>query len=231
MPIRFIVKKPTVSTSGILAAGREPFWRKSQPSLAADEETTGISEIEEDASSPSKTVSTIVKTVLIVAAMGIFLYIAGWIIFGLTVLPILHIGDASWAVKWAAYPQGQTPAKTVIADQTGPIQRDLMDRFVLLLGGPESARVQVVIATPGQKIATDPSGAITADGSPTGFTSATPIAEKLLGDSYLTLCITGDCTPSQILETPTNSVMGEVLGEFTPPISIGEPPSYPTNGR
>ena len=214
------MKRPSRST-GLLSSGSLPFWKQSKPALAVDtvDPVTG----EEPIPVPNRAIASIAKGLAIVLAVLVGFTAASWLILGVTVMPTPRVDGEAWAVKWAAWPEGAVPPGSLVAVVDGPVGRDLPSRFGYQFGSG-NITIQRVIAGPGGTVTTTDSGEVLWNGEPTGATSNGLIADEQLGDAYLTACVVGECGAvgtAQIV--PTNSIMGEALGTYTPPFRIEAP--------
>ncbi len=222
----------TPSSAGSLSSGREFPWKRSKPSLLADEEATGIVAPAEEHFSPGKFFQVSAKAIIAILVFGFLLVTACWMIFGLTVLPVMRIGDGIWAVKWSAWPTGKAPREAVVATAGNEIDRGLPGRFAYLIGSNPQDSVQRIIGIPGDTVSTDSTGHFVIQGVTTKYVIDDAISEYKLSDSYLMYCITGACSAyGEYNETPTNRVMGEVLKQYSPPISLRAPPVYEEAGN
>lgn len=213
--------------SGRLVAGSEPFWKKARPSLAASLDETGIPDPDDE--SPlgvSRIGKTFIKVIAILAGVAIVLWLAVLFVLNLTVLPMPRVDGTTWAVKWAAWPQGKAPQDAFIgtyydADKTG-----ILDRTMLVL---DSSKVSIeqIVAGPSTKVSTNSMGQIIVNGSLSTHKSTTyDLLETSTGENYLTKCISGACgEPGSYRALPVQWVLGEVLGEFKPPFSISSKPN------
>lgn len=222
----------TAPREGSLSSGREPFWRRSKPSLLADEELTGVPVPADEHFSPLNFFRVSAKTVVSIFVFFCILLIACWALFGVTILPVARVGGSTWAIKWSAWPQGQAPQNAIVATAGTSIQKDIFGRLAFLVGDNPQDSVQQIVAGPGGTISSDMSGNILWKGIPTGYKTNTPIVEYTLGESYLAYCIAGACGETgEYAEVESDRVIGEVLKEYSPPISIKDPPSYQAAGE
>lgn len=219
--------KPGRNEPAALSAGVEPPWRSSRPSLAADPLGDDVAAELPKRREPLAWSSA--KAIAGVLAIAAGVAVAGWVILGLTVLPTMRIGDQAWFVKWAAHPEGQVPAGTIVAAGSEPVRRGLLDRAVSLAGLDAGSRaIYVIVAGPGSEARSEPDGRVIWAGTDTGYSTPVPIPPHLLGGSYLAMCVTGPCgEPGTFSDVPASHVLGTVIAGWRFPFTMTGPPQPP----
>lgn len=212
--------------SGRLVAGSEPFWKKSRPTLAASIDETGIPDPDDDSvMGTSRIVKTFGKVIAILLGVSIVLWLAVLFVLNLTVLPMPRVEGTTWAVKWAAWPQGKAPENSLVGTYKYANQTGILDRSMLILDS-SGVSIEQIIAGPSTKVSSDSAGQIIVNGVTTSHKSTTyNMPETATGENYLTKCVSGPCgEPGSYRAIPVQWLLGEVLGEFKPPFSIGNKP-------
>lgn len=206
-----------------MSAGSLPFWKQSRPALAAEEAGPGVPSGEAALPTSSRAIATGAK-VMATALIGLLAFtFFGWLILGLTVMPTPRVDGAAWAVKWAAWPEDAAPQGALAAVTADPVNRGIVGRLGYQFGQGDIT-IQRIVAGPGGTVFTDADKNVYYDGIATGLRAAQEIPEQALGDAYLTICLSGCGTATGLVaKAPTDSILGEALGIYSPPFSVTPP--------
>lgn len=153
------------------------------------------------------------RAFIVLLVFAILVLTACWAILIATVVATPIVDGKLYVVQRAPWVEGRAPEQSVTYVVSQPVQRDLLGRFVLQIGGDDKAAIMEVAAAANSDIAINKSGTIFVDGVATHYQTSTAITPHRLGNSYLMICISGPCgTPGTPSEVPIEHVLGKVLG-------------------
>lgn len=218
--------RPNKTAAGRLAAGKEPFWSRSRrPRRVAVEAETGVPDPEEPVVDGRSAIAAVLSVVAILLTLVAVLSVVIWLAIGLTVMPTPRVAGDIWAVKWAAWPQGQVPPGSIVMSTPEQVSGDLSSRFGLLLADGEGATLSQIVGGPTGSVETTQSLQILINGQDTGYRSPSPISKQNIGDQYVAICLKGCSADGVIHLIPIGNVVGEVMGRYKFPLEITPMPS------
>lgn len=210
-----------------LASGPIRRWVVGKPRLAATPEITprlsAPTPSGASSSSPTATGSAgsnlgyrlgvLFRASVVLIVFATIVLAACWAILVATVLATPLVDGKLYAVQRAPWVEGKAPEKEIAYVVSQPVQRDLISRFSLQLGGDDNAAIMEVAAAANSQISVDGSGTILINGVASPYRSDEVFAPHRLGNSYLMVCVKGPCgTPGTPSEVPIERVLGKVLG-------------------
>ena len=207
------MKIPKPSNEGALSSGRRLGLgiTTRRPALAVE----GEAQPSQNGSPFVSFILSFIRSITASVVILVILLVSGWLLLGLTALPILSVNGTPWLVKWAAWPEGMVPsASGAVAMVSGSArQTDLGARFSLLVSQDDGRKIVQVVAGPGGEIKAGPDLQIYYNNVPTGAYAVTPFPSTRLGSNYFALCLSGaSCESGQYELVPIQNVLGEVVG-------------------
>lgn len=198
--------------------------RNRRPSLAVDG-------AQPNSPTPSNVTGAIVAIIRGIAAaifITVTLVVSGWLILGLTILPVVQVEGTPWVVRWAAWPEAMVPSGSVAMVSSSPRDSSMGARFSLIVSGGNNSIMEIV-AGPGGEIKAGPDKQIFYNEIPTQWQFNDAIPPTKIGNQYLAVCILGPtCTPGVAELVPVERILGEVVGSLKLSPTLGPVPSTPT---
>lgn len=194
-------------------------WVVGKPKLAAD-----VTVVTGEKPDRPNLFGVLFRLAILCVSMAAVVAAGCWIIFGMTVMPLVRAGGENWLVRTGAWTQGQAPTGTPVFVLPDPVQRDALSKAVRLISPSDSHSIVTVLAHPGQKVVTT-GKTITVDGMDTGV-PANGYTFVDNGGRYLAVCQIGACgKEGEVVTVPVNKALGQVLRQVTftglkPPPSI-----------
>lgn len=170
----------------------------------------------------TKTILSI-SLIAVMVAIAVYTSLAGSLMFLAPSVDGEKVTERSWVARGTFVGGNIDVGTQVYGSATTLAPEGFMGKMIEGYMGADDAFIAEVISGPIANVNTDKANNIIVDGKKTGYVGE--IKETKLRGQFLAVCVTGECTPGEIVIIESGSISGEYKGIISPsgvekPVSV-----------